>query len=308
MFREQRVRSALLSILAALVLLLTSVGAAGASPSQATTPSPAGASNMSAAPPCAVTPFDAHNFSKPTKIDNQWLPLVPGTQLTLEGSANPGPGVEPHRVVTTITNVTKVINGVRTLVLWDRDYDAGQLAESELAFFAQDSAGNVWNLGEYPEVYEDGEFVGAPDTWIAGLRDAQAGIHMLAKPRVGTHRYLQGWAPDIDFLDCAKVFKKDQKVCVPVSCYDNVLVTDETSPLEPGSGHQRKYHARGVGIVQVGAVGDPEAETLVLAKLVHLGPHDLAEACKAALKLDKHAYQVKPHLYGHTPHAQGPCS
>jgi hypothetical protein len=308
MFREQRVRSALLSTLAALVLLLTSAGAAGASPSHATTPSPAGAPNVTATASCdPIVQFDRNDFSNPTKINNKWLPLVPGTQLTLEGSANPGPGIQPHRVVTTITNVTKVINGVRTVVLWDRDYDAGQLAESELAFFAQDNAGNVWNLGEYPEVYEDGKFVGAPDTWIAGLRDAQAGIHMLAMPWVGTPWYLQGSAPNIDFLDCAKVFKMGQKICVPVNCYDNVLVTAETSPLDQGGGRQLKYHAPVVGIIQVGAVGDPEAETLVLVKLVYLSPHDLAEACKAALKLDKHAYRVSK-VYRHTLQAEGPCS
>ena len=211
-------------------------------------------------------------------------------------------------MVFTVTNLTKVLNGVRNVVIWDRDFNDGQLAEAELAFFAQDNAGNVWNLGEYPEEYEGGQFTGAPSTWISGLAGAQGGLHMLAKPRLGTSWYLQGSAPEIDFLDCAKVFKTGETICVPVNCYDNVLVTDETSPLEPGSGHQRKYHARGVGIVQVGAVGDPEAETLVLVKLVHLGSHDLAAACKAALKLDKHGYRVSPDLYGHTPHAQGPCS
>src|SRR3990170_3720292 len=70
---------------------------------------------------------------------------------------------------------------------------AGQLVETELAFFAQDDDGNVWNLGEYPEEYENGEFVGAPSTWIAGLAGAEAGVHMLAEPRQGTGYYLQGW-------------------------------------------------------------------------------------------------------------------
>jgi len=259
---------------------------------------------MTAAPSCApAIDFDPSNFSNPTRIDNRWLPLIPGTQSILEGSANRGGGTQPHRVVFTVTNLTKVINGVRTVVVWDRDYDQGQLQEAELAFFAQDNAGNVWNLGEYPEVYENGEFVGAPDTWIAGLRRAQAGIHMLAKPRVGTDEYLQGWAPNIDFLVCATVFKKGQTLCVPVTCYENVLVTDETSPLDPESGHQRKYHAPGVGIIQVGAVGDPEAETLALVKRVRLSAHNLAEARESALRLDRRAYRVSK-LYRHTPPAE----
>lgn len=45
------------------------------------------------------------------------------------------------------------------------------------------------------------------------------------------------------------------------------MITDERSPLEPESGHQRKYNAPGAGTVQVGAVEDPEGETLVLVKV-----------------------------------------
>jgi hypothetical protein len=281
MFSEQRIRSTLLSTLTALLLLLTSTGAAGASVSQATTSfcNPA-------------TDFDSNNFSNPTKINNQWFPLGPGTQLILEGHANRGGGPLPHQVVFTVTDLTKVINGVRTVVIWDQDINEGQLVEAELAFFAQDNAGSVWNLGEYPEEYEGKVFLGAPNTWIAGLAGAEGGIHMLAKPLLGTSWYLQGSAPEIDFLDCAKVFKTGETTCVPFKCYEDVLVTDETSPLDQGGGSQRKYHAPGVGIIQVGAVADREGETLVLVKIVHLSPGALAKARQAALKLDKRGYQV----------------
>ena len=52
----------------------------------------------------------------------------------------------------------------------------------ELAFFAQDAGGNVWNFGEYPEEYTGGQFTGAPDTWITGTGGAHGGLHMLARP------------------------------------------------------------------------------------------------------------------------------
>jgi hypothetical protein len=64
--------------------------------------------------------------------------------------------------VTTVTDLSKVIDGVRTLVILETDYTAGQLSEPELAFFAQDNAGNVWLVGEYPEEYENGKFDKAP--------------------------------------------------------------------------------------------------------------------------------------------------
>jgi hypothetical protein len=245
----------------------------------------------------------SHHFSHPNKIDSQYLPLVPGTQFTLEGSANRGEGVLPHREVFTVTDLTKVINGVRTVVVWDTDTNQGQLVESELAFFAQDNLGNVWNLGEYPEEYENGKFVGADSTWIVGP-GAQAGIQMLANPIVGTPSYLQGKSRKVDFLDCAKVLETGQEICVPAGCYSNVLVTDEWSPLDPEGGHQRKYYAPGVGSIQVGAVGDPEAETLELIDISQLSPKALRDVHKKALKLDKRAYHRASKVYANTRPAQ----
>jgi hypothetical protein len=144
--------------------------------------------------------FDSNNFSNSTTINNQWLPLIPGTQLTYEGEADRGAGLLPHQVIFIVTDMTKVINGVRTLVLWDSDINEGVLSEEELAFFAQDNEGNVWNCGEYPEEFEDGEFEGAHSTWLTGVDGAQAGIHILGNPQLGD-RHNQGFAPDIDFLD-----------------------------------------------------------------------------------------------------------
>jgi hypothetical protein len=125
--------------------------------------------------------FDPDDFSQSTVIDNQRLPLIPGTQLTLRGLADRGNGLVDHRVVLIVTDVTKVVNGVRALVVWDRDFSAGQIAEVELALQAQDDDGNVWNLGEYPEEFENGQFVGAPSTWHA--RDAANGAALALDAR-----------------------------------------------------------------------------------------------------------------------------
>ncbi len=163
----------------------------------------------------------------------------------------------------------------------------------ELAFQAQDNAGNLWNLGELPAEFDDrGNFERAPNTWISGLSDAEPGNLMLGNPQLGTPEYLQGWSPDIEFLNCAKVYKMQQKICVPAGCYDNVLVTEERSPLEPEGGHKRKYYAPGVGNVRVGTVGDAEGETLVLAEVSQLSSEDLDKVRQQALNLEKTAYEV----------------
>jgi hypothetical protein len=277
MFTEQRSRLALLSVFGAF-LVFASPGAAQTDP---TLPSD-----------CQrAVAFDPGEFRDSTEIDNRFLPLVPGTQLVLEGRANRTGVTLAHTVTFTVTDLIKVIDGVPSRVMWDVDENEGEVVEAELAFFAQDNDGNVWNLGEYPEEYEDGFFLGAPNTWITGLDDAEAGIHMLDGPDIGDS-YLQGFAPQIDFLDCATVFDEGLRVCPPLRCYDDVLETHERSPLDPSGGVQSKSHAPGVGIVQVGALNDPEGETLVLVERVHLDQTSMDAVRQEALKLDQRGFRV----------------
>ena len=236
--------------------------------------------------------FNRGNFSDSTKIDNKWSPLVPGTQYIYEGRSNRGHGRRNHRVVFTVTDLTKKIDGVQSVVLWDQDINAGELLEGELALFAQDDDGNLWNMGEFPaEFDENGKFEGAPDTWVSGLDRARAGILMRGNPETGTPSYHQGLAPKIGFQDVAKVVKTGEHNCVPTDCYDDVLVTDETNPTEPDDGHQLKYYAPGVGNIRAApGMGGKEKEVLVLVAVNKLTPQKLAEARSEALALEKRAY------------------
>jgi hypothetical protein len=252
--------------------------------------------------------FERAKFDKSsTHINNQWLPLRPGLQLTYKGSAIPeGEKTRvKRRVVSTVTDLSKWIDGVRTLVIWEKDYTAGKLGESEIAFFAQDKAGNVWLLGEYPEEYENGKFVDAP-TWISGQKGAHAGIAMLANPKVGSPDYAQGFAPaPVEFIDRARVYKKGQKTCTPLKCYNDVLVIEEFEKGVPGVFHL-KYYAPKVGLIKVGWRGanEVEKETLALVKRQQLGTKALSKADKEALRLDKNAYKRSAEVYGKTPPAK----
>jgi hypothetical protein len=248
--------------------------------------------------------FERGNFTNPTRIDNRWSPLVPGTQFTFVGRADRGRGRLRHRVVFTVTDLTKVINGVRNVVMWDRDFNAGRIAEAELAFHAQDDEGNVWNMGEYPEEYKRGRFTGAPDSWLAGLQRARAGILMPGNPKLGAPSYFQGLAPAIEFNDRARVYRMGRRTCVPTGCYRNVMITDEWNPLAPEDGHQRKYYAPGVGNVRVGAAGGEERERLVLTQVRRLSPGALVHVRREALKLERRAYEVRKDLFAHTPPAE----
>jgi hypothetical protein len=249
--------------------------------------------------------FDRGTFSDPTTIDNRWFPLKPGSQFVYEGSAIADDRRIRRRVVFTVTDLTKTIDGVRTLVAWDRDYNDGQLVEPELVFFAQDDAGNVWTLGQYPEEYDDGELVATP-AWIAGLEGARAGIAMRAQPRTQTSDYSQGWGPKVGYADRAKVHKVGHETCVAAGCYQDVLVTDEWDAADPAA-HQRKYYARDVGNIRVGWAGqDEEQEELALVRQVSLSPQAMAEVRREVLKLERRAYRLSKHLYGRTAPAEPP--
>jgi hypothetical protein len=249
--------------------------------------------------------FDASRFSRSTQIDNPWMPLKPGTRYVYEGTTIEDDGkAVPHRFVFHVTDLTKVIGGIGTLVTWDLDYSDGEVVEAELAFFAQDTSGTVWRMGEYPEEYEEGKFVAARP-WIHGLENARAGIEMPARPQLGTPSYAQGWGPAVDWTDRGQVDQMGQSTCVPAACYKDVLVIAETSGSEPNA-QQLKHYARGVGNVRVGwrGTGEKTKETLELVKVEQLDAKALTEVRAKATELEKSAYQRSKSVYAHTPPAK----
>jgi hypothetical protein len=249
--------------------------------------------------------FDSTSFTRSIPVDNPWMPLKPGTRLVYEGTTIEDDGTAvPHRIEIHVTDLTKVIGGIRTAVTWDLDYTDGELVEAELAFFAQDTSGTVWHMGEYPEEYDAGKVVAAP-TWIHGFEDARAGIQMHAKPQVGTPSYSQGWGPAVHWTDRGQVDQLGVKTCVRAGCYDDVLVIAETSQSEPDA-QQLKSYARGLGTVRVGwrGTGEKTKETLELTKVEQLDAKGLAELRGKALAMEKSAYERSKTVYAHTPPAE----
>jgi hypothetical protein len=242
--------------------------------------------------------FNPANFDNAsTTINNRYMPLVPGTQYTLEGSDLHDGKRVPHRTVFTVTDLTRVVDGVRTVVIWDLDFTRTNLDEAELTFFAQDKAGNVWHLGQYSEVYEEGDLIGARGFLVGYLDGAHAGIMMQAHPQPDTPSYSEGWAPSpINWNDRARVWKVGQHTTVPAGGYNDVLVTKEYSESEPDT-FQTKYYAPGVGNVRVGFLGnDPESETLLLTAIKKLDADAMAKVRSAALQVDTRAK-----MYGSAP-------
>ena len=247
---------------------------------------------------CDTAPAIAPDtFPDPLRIDNPYLPFPPGMQFVLNGTALDKGKTLPHRIETTATNLTKVIDGVRTLVVFEQDFESGVLQESEIFFQAQDRDGAVWNFGEYPEEYTNGILHGAPSTWLAGVAGGQAGIAMLAKPRIGTATYLQGLGPDVGFKDCATVIQSGKRICSRGKCYDNVVVIDEYAPSEPGNGHQHKLLAPGVSTFNVANGSGTDVEALDLTSAARLCGAALAKIDEETVQEDQRAYTVAKRVW-----------
>lgn len=243
--------------------------------------------------------LDPRNFDRSENIDHVWWPLKPGMQWIFEGTNEEDGKRVPHRIVFTVTDLMKVIGGVRTRVIFDSDFSDGKLVEKELAFFAQDKAGTVWHLGEYAERY-DGDIIGGQIWHVGNPEGAKAGIMMPADPRSGTLSYSEGYAPPpFNWTDRGRVYQTGQKVKVPAGNYDDVLVIEEFDASDPGA-FQLKYYARGVGNIRVGLRGKTGGlhEILDLTKVHQLSPKDLAEVRATALDLEKRAsmYPAQPPL------------
>jgi hypothetical protein len=310
MSRQRRIRVAWVGAIAVPLLVLASYGVAtAAGRGNAAKPAPGGGSSSSGNPNgssnCGPIPaLNPQSFPASPNVTSSFNPLVPGMQTFLDGVVIDKSGVKhPHRITDTITDLTKVVDGVHTILIDEQDTQNNQLQESELWFGAQDNSGQVWLFGEYPEEYSNGQVTGAPASWLSSVAGAHAGIIMLANPQTGTPTYRQGIAPAVGFEDCATVFQTGQHACVTAGCYDNVLVTDEFAPNDPKGGHQRKFYAPGIGTIQVGAAGGVDPETLQLTKTGKLCAAALSQIRQQAQAQDQRAYTVAKNVWAGSPPA-----
>ena len=239
----------------------------------------------------AIEEIDPKAFDRSENIDHPWWPLKPGMQWIFEGYSEDEGKKVPHRIVFTVTDLVKVIGGVRSRVILDADYSEGKLTEKELTFFAQDKVGNVWHLGQYREVWEDREFVGGQIWSVGNPEGAKAGIMMPAEPKVGSVSYSEGFAPPpFYWTDRGRVYQMGKKDKVPAGSYNDVLVIEEFDAAHAGV-FQLKSYARGVGNIRIGWRGKnaTERENLQLVKVHQLSPKEMAEVRATSLELEKRA-------------------
>ncbi|MGH3360499.1 MAG: hypothetical protein ACRDO7_16980 [Nocardioidaceae bacterium] len=237
----------LISITLTTMLIAASAAAcsSGSDPSPddgaaAATPQAAQSSNA------AVSIPDAGEFT--TRIDNPYWPMRPGTRWTYretdEGSV--------QRVEVVVTHRTKrIANGVTARVVRDTVTENGEIVEDTEDWYAQDSDGNIWYLGENTAEFEDGKLTTREGSFEAGVDGAEAGIMIPASPKPGMsyrQELYEGHAEDR-----GEVLSTEELVEAPYGFFRNALLTKDTNDLEPRV-QEYKLYAKGVGPVLVVAV------------------------------------------------------
>jgi hypothetical protein len=263
---------------APLVLAATLMCAGCTSSSNASAPANAPSavaseSRPESSPPAAKLPtgadpvnLDPANFS--ANITNPYWPMKPGTRWTYREVDEKGRTQEVVVVATTATK--KLANGITARVVRDTAQKGGQIVEDTVDWYAQDSTGNVWYMGEDTAEFEKGKVVSRAGSFEAGKNGALPGIIMPAEPQVGQHyrqEYLKGEAEDN-----GDVLALKQIVEVPTGRYEKSVLTRDTSPLEPTVAEYKLY-APGAGLVlTLDVSGGSGRETLV--KIDKAAPKD----------------------------------
>jgi hypothetical protein len=219
-------------------VLAISVAACGGETS-ATGRSPTGSGLPQGSEPVKLDPAE---FT--TRIDNPYWPMSPGSKWVYSETDTQG---THEKAVVEVTNKTRTIaNGIEARVIRDTVSESGTPVEITDDWYAQDSAGNIWYLGEYVTNYENGKVVDHAGSFEAGVDGAQPGIALPANPEPGmTYRqeYYKGVAED----EGAVITVGEEQVEVPFGHFNtNVLMTRDLVPLEPKV-QELKFYAPDVG-------------------------------------------------------------
>lgn len=179
---------------------------------------------------------------------NPFFVLEPGRRLVYEGIEDG----EKVRLEVLVLEETKKVGDVETRVVEERETKDGKLEEVSRNYFAISKRTNsVYYFGEDVDVYEDGKVKGHPGAWLHGKDGAHYGLMMAGTVCLGA-RYVQEIAPKVA-MDRAEVRSLTEAIDVPLGKFPACLVTEETSPLEPGS-KSTKVYAPGLGIVRDGTL------------------------------------------------------
>jgi hypothetical protein len=149
-----------------------------------------------------------------------------------------------------VLNETKVIDGIETRVVEERESAGNDVMEVSRNYFALSSrTNNVYYFGEDVDIYKNGKITNHSGSWISGVNGARYGLMMPGTPLLGS-RYYQESAIGVA-MDRAEIISNTETVHTTAGLFDSCLKMEETTPLEPKT-KEYKLYARGIGLVQDG--------------------------------------------------------
>jgi len=170
---------------------------------------------------------------------NEYFILEPGYRLHY---AN-----DKETLTITVLDETKIIDGVKTRVVEERETKNGKLTEVSKNYYAIDKKTKaVYYFGEDVDIYKDGKVVNHEGSWLAGVKNNKFGLMMPAKPKVGD-KFYQEMAPDVA-MDRTEILSITAELTTPAGTYKNCLHAKDSSALE--SGTSDKWYAPGIGLIK----------------------------------------------------------
>ncbi len=190
------------------------------------------------------------------RVANPYFPLPVGAHWSYEGKTDEGLETDEVEVL----HETRDVNGVVATVVYDVVYLDGEIIEETWDWYAEDSEGNVWYLGEDTCEYEDGKCAVHTGAWEWGVDGAQPGIVMLADPEVDGQPYFQEYYAGVA-EDVGEVIATGETVDAPAGSFDGCIRTEDTSHIDADV-LEEKVYCPNVGNVYV---LEPDTDVWLLA-------------------------------------------
>ncbi|MGH8582218.1 MAG: TapB family protein [Gammaproteobacteria bacterium] len=171
---------------------------------------------------------------------NQYFVLEPGFQLVLQGGDT--------KLQITVLNETKMVDGVVTRVVEEREWKDGKLYEVARNYFAMcEQTKDVFYFGEDVDYYENDKVVKHDGTWHAGTNGNRAGLMMAGTPKLKM-KYYQELAPGVA-MDRAEIVSLNETCKTPAGTFTRCMKVKEGSAIAI-TAKEYKYYAPGIGLIR----------------------------------------------------------
>ena len=207
-----------------------------------------------------VVDLDPADFS--TRIDHAYWPMRVGTVWSYVERG----GGDVQHVTVRVLRRTRLVDGIRARVVHDVVREQGEIVEDTRDWYAQDSGGSVWYLGEATAEYDDGNLVSTDGSWEHGIDGAKPASCSPARPVVG-RRYREEFKPGEARGPSARSWRARSRSPRRRVTF-NMFCTPPTPRRWSPTCWRRKLYARGVGpVIEVDL--SPAWSRSVLVRVTH---------------------------------------